>query len=122
MPGRKSKYRRRSRKRSRCKAGPNEFCCNAVTISGNRCARKATVVYSLSSSLLTKIFPFLKHTDCCYFCTQHMIMIVNFLVVKGFVWALKRTIRNIYEDPVTGKMVVGDFESIEKYAVQHGLI
>jgi len=49
-------------------------------------------------------------------------MIINFLIGKGFVWALKRTIRNIYEDPTTGKIVVGDFESMEQYAKEHGLI
>lgn len=122
MPGRRSKYLRRSRKRSRCKAGPYEFCCNAVTLDGSKCERKATVMYGLSNSILTKVFPFLKNTDCCYFCTQHMKMIVNFLLAKGFTWILKRTIRNIYNDSISGKMAVGDFESLEKYATEHGLI
>lgn len=122
MPGRKSKYRRRSIKRSRCRAGPNEFCCNALTSNGDRCSRKAAVVYRLSSSVLSKIFPSLKNTDCCYFCTQHMVMIINSFITRGVFWILKRTIRNIYDDPTTGKMVVGDFESIEKYAIEHDLI
>lgn len=122
MPGRKSKYRRRLRKRSRCKAGPNEFCCNASTLDGHKCTRKAAVVYNLSNSILTRIFTSFKHTECCYFCTQHMVMIINFLISKGLWWALKRSIRNIYEDTATGKMAVGDFESIEKYANEHGLI
>jgi len=122
MPGHGSKYRRRLKKRSRCQAGLNEFCCNAITQSGTRCTRKAAVSYNLSNSMFVKILPLLKHTDCCYFCTQHMIMIINILIGKGFLWALKRTIRNIYEDPTTGKIVVGDFESIEQYAKEHDLI
>lgn len=122
MPGRKSRYRRRSIKRSRCKAGPGEFCCNAITESGDRCSRKAAVVYHLSASIFAKVFPVLKQVSCCYFCTQHMIMIVNYLITKGIFWALKKSIRNIYEDPTSGKMIVGDYESIEKYAKERGVI
>jgi hypothetical protein len=51
-----------------------------------------------------------------------MVMIINSFITRGVFWILKRTIRNIYDDPTTGKMVVGDFESIEKYAIEHDLI
>jgi hypothetical protein len=78
MPGKKSRYRRRAKARSRCRAGPGEVCCQAITEDGTKCKRVASIVFDLSKKKTIRIGPFgFEHSGikCCAFCWQHASML-----------------------------------------------
>lgn len=85
MPGKKSKYRRREKARSRCHAKEGEVCCEAMTKNGTKCKRIASIIFDLSKKKTFRLGPFgIEHPgiNCCAFCWQHATMIAIELGLK----------------------------------------